>query len=229
MPNGDERQTSNRTAQVVGGLVVLAIVVALGYFFWGTGDEPAAETEQQEQEVAVEEQEPPPPPEPELEMPADVRDYIDLAREPYEMPAGREKYRHEYTSQRLRSLGEALVAFGGLVDDANGDIEGTRETLKDRAGAIQVDWRSETHADDVRAAFLEATDAFRTLSSRVSGADDAEALRERARAVDRDVLYLDQMSKAEAFFSSTADRFESLFEALERQREETDAASMDES
>lgn len=227
MPNGEERRTSNRTAQIVGGVVVLALVLALGYFFWGTGDEPAAEPE--EQEVTVEEQEPAPPPEPELEMPGAVRDYIELAREPYQMPEGREKYRHEYTSQRLRSLGEALVDFGGLVDDANGDIEGTRDALKDRAGAIQVDWRDETHADDVRAAFLEAVEAFRTLESRVSGAGDAPTLRERARAIDREVLYLDQISKAEAFFSSTADRFESLFEALERRRQETDEGSRDES
>lgn len=218
MPNGEQRETSNRTAQIVGGLVVLAIVVALGYFFWGTGEEPAAETEGEPQEVAVEETEPTPPPEPELEMPAEVRDYIELARESYEMPEGREKYRHEYTSQRLRSLGEALVAFGGLVDDSDGGIEGTREMLRDRAEAIRVDWRDDTHADDVRDAFQEAVDAFRTLADRVNAADEEPGLRERARAIDPEVLYLDQISRAEAFFTSSADRFESLFEALRERR-----------
>lgn len=218
MPNGEPRDDSSRTAQIVGGIAVLAALLALGYFFWPAGEEPAEQPDEGAEPAAVEEAEPTAPPEPELEMPARVSEYVELAREPYVAPEGRAKYDHEYTAKRLRALGEALVAFGGLLDDADGGIERTRETLKGHAEAIQVDWRDDTHADDVRDAFQEAADAFRTLSDRVNGGEEAPELREQARTIDPETLYLDQKSRAEAFFASTADRFEALFEALERQR-----------
>ncbi len=223
MPNGEPRRDSNRTAQIVGGIAVLVVLVALGYFFWPDGEQAAQEPEEGGQPAAVEETEPtgsPEPEEPELKMPDAVAQYIELARESYVEPEGRAKYDHRYTAERLSALGDALVAFGGLIDDAEGDLDSTRTLLSDRSEAIQVDW-TDRHSDDVREAFLNAVDAFGMLRDRVDGANGTESLRERARAIEAGRLYLEQTSRAEAFFSSAADRFEALFEALERQRRDT--------
>lgn len=183
-------------------------------------EEPAVEEpEPVEEPEAVVEEEPEPEPEPELEMPGAVQNYIELARQPYSAPEGDAKYDHEYTSERLSALGDALVAFAGLLENGTVGLADTRDTLREKGRAIQVDPTAETHADDARAAFLDAAEAFRTLADRVDGASgDASEVRRRAGSIDPDVLYLEQKGKAEAFFFSTADLFESLFESLKAAR-----------
>lgn len=174
------------------------------------------EPEPVEEEPAEEmEEEPEPEPEPELEMPGAVQDYIKMARQPYSASGGDAKYDHDYTAERLRALGEALVALGDLLDGSNSDLRNSRTQLNQRADAIQADPKAETHADDARDAFLEATNAFRTLVDRmdVSRGDLSEVQR-RAGAIDPDTLYLEQTEKAKSFFFSTADLVQSMFEDI---------------
>lgn len=179
-------------------------------------EEPAEpEPEPEPAEEVQEDTEPEPEPEPELEMPVAVQDYVELARQPYSVPEGDAKYDHDYTAERLSALGEALVALGGLLDGSNSDLRNSRKELNRRAEAIQTDPMAETHADDARAAFLEATSAFRTLTERMDGSSgDLTEVQRRAEAIDPDVLYLEQKGKGEAFFFRTADLVQSMFEDI---------------
>lgn len=181
--------------------------------------EPEPQPEEEVQEDTEPEPELEPEPEPELEMPGAVQDYIELARQPYSAPEGEAKYDHEYTSERLSALGEALVALGGLLDGSNSDLRNSRTELNQRAEAVQMDPKAETHADDVREAFLEATSAFRMLEDRMDGSSgDLSEVQRRAEAIDPGTLYLEQKGKAESFFFSTADLIQSMFEDIEAGR-----------
>lgn len=227
MPNGEQYdeptegpadEGSDQTTWIVGGIVVLVLIGSLVFFFWGDGDEePATPTEEEPAQMAADQPDTPAQPEPELELPDMVDDYIRQARQSFEAPEGREKFKHEYTAERLKSLGDALVAFAGLLENEV-NLEDAKSTLREKGEAIQRDWK-DRHSDDVRAAFLEATRAFETLNENVEGMNgEVREVRERAESIDEDTLYLEQKSKAEAFFSKSADLFDALFERLKNSR-----------
>lgn len=236
MPNGEQydeptegptEEGSDQTTWIVGGIVVLVLIGAIVFFFWGNGEEQPATTPTDEEpaQMAAEQPDTPVRTEPRLERPTAVSEYARLARKPYQMPEGREKFKHDYTAKRLKALGDALVAFTDLLENPV-NLQDVQSTLREKSQAIQKDWK-DRHSDDVRAAFLAATRGFETLSENVNGMDGKVGeLRSRAEAIDGDVLYLEQKSKAEAFFSKTADLFDSLFERLKSARTGSDTVGM---
>lgn len=201
------------------GLALVGVIVIGGFIYFFTGQEESTTDQRQRESRNVQEQpkqssdkteDEPEPKQSSFEFPGEVKRYVRLAEEDFALPEGKEKYKHEYTRERLESLGDAFVALSQRMNGESNRARQIQRKLEGYGAAIQEDW-TDRHSDDVRKAFLEAYDAFDYLKqlSRRSQLDLTE-LRSRAESLDPNTLYLEQKSRAEAFFKTTARTFQEL-------------------
>lgn len=113
---------------------------------------------------------------------------------------------HDYTSDGIRRLADALGAIADQQEIKDPDIEDKLDLLRGHADRIQEDRRSTEHADTVLAAFTLASDLIASIERQTSRnrKDEVAEVRQAAEAIDPDKLVLDQKAEVEAFFKRTS-------------------------
>lgn len=226
---------NNRTIKAL-GISFAGLVLLVGMIGCAAQEEPdvtqdqeAIEAPTEETEEPVVEDEPETPPEAVVEepvqtgptvptMPAEVREYINLAETAYELPEGEAKYDHAYTASRLRSFARALRASANADwnfenwSDSRRRIHDAAGTLETTADDIQKD-RYARHSPEVKKAFVAGAEALGLFTQRFDGLQQSHSeVVSGAEAIKRDVLYLKQKQAAETYFRRTASLFQSLYE-----------------
>lgn len=146
------------------------------------------------------------------DAPARVREFIafqqaDTAGVDVEM--GRH---HEYTSRGIELLAGALSAVVDQRDTGDINIEARRDTMMQRAEAIQEDPTSPQHANKVRDAFLSATDLMESIQEKhhPDAAPAVAEVRQAAESISPEEPLLDQSEDVKAFFDRAGDALQRI-------------------
>ena len=138
-------------------------------------------------------------------LPAAVNDFITFANEENQYADGEMEIHHQYTSDAIRKMADALVAIAdkkGMAQQMN--IQDLRTKLRADADEIQKNWKSTDHADHIKQAFLKVSGAVNQLS------DANENLKKEANDIDVNKLTLDQKADVKDFIRKTANVMEQL-------------------
>ena len=122
-------------------------------------------------------------------------------------PAGEMmKMEHDYTSDGIRRLADALGAIADQQEIKDPNIEDKLDLLRRHADRLQEDRRSTEHADTVLAAFTLASDLIASIERQTSRnlKNEVAEVRQAAEAIDPDKLVLDQKAEVETFFKRTS-------------------------
>lgn len=113
---------------------------------------------------------------------------------------------HNYTSDGIRRLANALAAIVDQQDIRALDIKDKLDLLRGHADQLQEDHRSTEHADTVRDAFTLASGLIASIEQRIKPdmKGDVAEVRRAAEAIDPDKQVLDQQAEVEAFFKKTS-------------------------
>ena len=127
-----------------------------------------------------------------------VDEYVAFAgltgREAEPASMGRE---HEYTAEGLRKLTAALNSV--VAKDGDGESRQRFERFRQTAERIQEDPASRQHANQVRDAFVSASEVISSFEN--ASADEVRAI---AESVDPDTPLLEQREKVQRFFQESA-------------------------
>ena len=107
---------------------------------------------------------------------------------------------HTYSSTGLEYLADAIEALAGR--DGSRFVPGYCDSLRAAAERLRADPHSGDHADDVRRAFITASDLLKTLRRRQLPEGEGLALPvvEAARSIDADRLLLEQRKEVRQYF-----------------------------
>jgi hypothetical protein len=113
---------------------------------------------------------------------------------------------HNYTSDTIRRLADALSAISDQQNIKDTDIKERLDLLRGYADRLQEDRRSNEHADRVFAAFTLASDLIDSIERHISRNHKYEVaeVRQAAEAVDPDKPLLDQKAEVETFLEKTS-------------------------
>lgn len=118
---------------------------------------------------------------------------------------------HEYTSNGLRKLGDAL---NSLVDShqANMDINQMRNKFNQKADQLQNDPQALKHANIISEAFTSAADVIGRLQQQYYPelSNQASEVRQAAQAIDPQEQTLNQRTKVKSFFDKSSDALEAM-------------------
>lgn len=134
-------------------------------------------------------------------LPEAVNDFILFANEEKQYANGEMEIHHQYTSDAIRKMADALVAIAdkkGMADQMN--VQELSKKLNADADAIQKNWKSTDHADYIKQAFLQVSGAVNQLSDGSSN----ESLKKEANDIDVNKLTLDQKADVKDFIDKTA-------------------------
>lgn len=113
---------------------------------------------------------------------------------------------HDYSQQAMRSLASTMMA---LVDDwdleNNQEVQQAVETLRQKANAIDNDWRSVQHADMIRTAAMATVDAFDVIQRQAfpDMEQSVNDIRQAAQQIDPSVQTLNQKDAVRNFFQTS--------------------------
>lgn len=140
----------------------------------------------------------------------DAAAYVDFV----EGMNGREKVGidHEFTSDGIRRLADALSSLAAKEGLETAIIEQTKDQLYQAANQIQKDPQSEQHANNIREAFTGAADFMQTLQQKSypNIADQITQVEKAAEAIDAKQLTTNQKEKIKAFFEKSGDVVEEM-------------------
>ena len=141
------------------GLILLAAIIGGVYiaFYYGNNAEEEAIAEEVTMNEII-------PTETEVtgtnNLPAAVNDFILFANEEKQYANGEMEIHHQYTSDAIRKMADALVAIAdkkGMADQMN--VQELSKKLNADADAIQKNWKETDHADHIKQAFLQVSGA----------------------------------------------------------------------
>ena len=138
-------------------------------------------------------------------MPAAVSEFLRFSEEP--RPAQAADSTHSYEAEGLRRLAAALdeLADRDTIDGVSLDIR--IAALRERADALQRNWRSTAHAGHTRTAFDSAAVLIESMQQRrFPNLGSASArVRQAVDGVKPDGLLLEQTAQVEQFFDRAAE------------------------
>ncbi len=121
-------------------------------------------------------------------------------------------FQHEYTSEGIRRLAEALSAMAERdgIDDPS--FEQTHERLLQQAQQLQQHAQSTEHATQVREAFTAAADLMATLQQQRSPefSDAVAEVRQAAEAINPDQRLLEQRQAVGTFFARANEALQAM-------------------
>jgi hypothetical protein len=134
-------------------------------------------------------------------LPAEVNDFILFANEENPYQNGEMKIHHQYTSDAIRKMADAIVVIAdqkGMADQMN--VQDLRTKLNADADKIQKNWKETDHADHIKQAFLQISGAINQLAD----GSINESLKKEANDIDANKLTLDQKPDVKEFIDKTA-------------------------
>lgn len=139
-----------------------------------------------------------------VDVPAQVSDFASFIRDNPAQEAM--TLEHDYTSDGIRRLANALAAIVDQHDITDPDIKDKLDLLREHADRLQKDHHSTQHADTVRDAFILATGLIASIERQIEPdmKDGVSEVRRAAEAIDPDKLVLDQKAEVETFFKETS-------------------------
>lgn len=141
-----------------------------------------------------------------------VSEFTEFVEEPYEgADMGLD---HEYTSDGILRLQNALVALAEQETSMDAEIQERMTALEEVAREIQTDPQSLQHADKMQEAFVRAAelmDAVQEDSFLEADADVTEVM-EAARAINPQENALDQKDKIRNYFVEAKEALETMSE-----------------
>lgn len=121
-------------------------------------------------------------------------------------------FQHEYTSEGIRRLADALSAMAERdgIDDPS--FEQTHERLLQQAQQLQQHAQSTEHASQVREAFTAAADLMATLQQQRSPefGDAVAEVRQAAEAINPDQRLLEQRQAVDTFFARAHEALQAM-------------------
>lgn len=114
---------------------------------------------------------------------------------------------HNYEAEGMRQLAAALDELADRDTIGGVALDARIAALRNRADALQRDWRSTEHARHTRAAFDSAAALVEGMQQQrfANIANEAAALRQAASGVSPDRLLLEQTAEVRQFFQRAAD------------------------
>lgn len=115
---------------------------------------------------------------------------------------------HEFTSNGLESMANALAAIAEKVPNVNQQqVNQKLIRMRKNAGTITENWKSTSHAAKIKQAFLASTDVFEALqqSSFPDLQSDVQEIRQAVNQMDTKTLTLNQKNKVKDVFRLSAD------------------------
>ena len=149
-------------------------------------------------------------------MPAAVSDFIRYAEEPRTRPAADST--HSYEAEGVRRLAAALDELADRDTIGKVSLDVRIAALRERADALQRDWRSTAHAGHTRVAFDSAAALIESMQQQrfPSLAGEVAAVRQAADGVKPDGLLLEQTDEVRRFFDRAADAIRAMASAPAR-------------
>ena len=136
--------------------------------------------------------------------PAAINDFLRYIGENRAAPAADST--HSYEAEGMRLLAAALDALADRDTVGGVSLDARIAALRNRADALQRNWRSTEHARYTREAFDSAAALVEGMQQQrfANMANEAAELRQAASAVTPDRLLLEQTAEVQRFFQSAA-------------------------
>ena len=114
---------------------------------------------------------------------------------------------HKYTSTSLRHLAKALDGVSRKSGLSDGQIVSKLDSLMVIADSLQTNPQSDKHPEQVRAAFLRATEMMESLQGAKfpKNRDEVSAVRNAAETISPTQSALEQKPQIMAFFDKSGD------------------------
>lgn len=146
----------------------------------------------------------------------EVQEFVTFVREG--KPAEDMGLDHEYTSNGIRNLADALNAIAHRTDNHNDQIDSKRQELHQMADQIQKDPLSIQHADIIRDAFTTSADMMEQVQRNLYPQleDQVAEVRQAAQSINPQELTLDQKNEVKQFFERASEAVRAMENASSR-------------
>lgn len=125
---------------------------------------------------------------------------------------------HEYTSNGIRNLADALNAIAHRTDNHNDRIDTKHQELHQMADRIQKDWKSTQHANIIQDAFATSADMIERVQRNLYPhlENQVAEVREAAQAINPQELTLNQKNEVKQFFERASEAIRAMENASSR-------------
>lgn len=201
----DKKKNPSFWPWILGLIVLVGLIWVLAEVFEGDDDieEPVVAEEVQEVEEPVMEIE-------RTSAAPAVEEFIRFANENADVEDM--ALDHEYTSNGIEKLTEALNSLALAEAGNNVNIEAKRQTLMQAANSIEEDPMAGTHANSIRDAFIAAADLMQAVQEQKYPdlANQVSEVKTAAENVDPETLTLNQKDAVKNFFDKAANALEEM-------------------
>lgn len=121
---------------------------------------------------------------------------------------------HEYTSEGLMKLQDALQTLAEERTDLNEEIRRQLDELERVAQEIQSDPESVRHADKIQEAFMSAANAMYTIEAQLDSDANVEEVLQAAEEINPQELTLEQKEQVRTFFEEASQALEKMNEEV---------------